>query len=40
MFALKEPQLGLYRPEFALGRVYGPGAILINLRLGSFFLGY
>lgn len=37
---LEGAQLGLYPPEFALGRVYGPGATLITLRLSSFFLGY
>lgn len=37
---LEGAQLGLYPPEFALGRVYGPGATLIILKLGSFFLGY
>lgn len=37
---LEGAQLGLYPPEFALGRVYGPGATLITLRLSSSFLGY
>lgn len=35
---LEGAQLGLYPLEFALGRVYGPGATLITLKLGSFFL--
>lgn len=33
---LEGAQPGLHPPEFALGRAYGPGAILITLWLGSF----
>lgn len=36
---LEGAQLGLYPPDFALGRASGPGAILTALQLGSF-LGY